>query len=107
MLGNPTISPVVETPKIPTVDMPPQIVTTSIPVPAFTIPTTTTQVPVQAVTQVIMPQKKNIGVKVFLFVIMFVGLGFTTFFILKTMYPIEFANMFSGQTAMHASDSTT
>ena len=107
MLGNPTISPVVETPKIPTVDMPPQIVTTPIPVPAFTIPTTTTQVPVQAVTQVTIPQKKNIGVKVFLFVIMFVGLGFTTFFILKTMYPIEFANMFSGQTAMHASDITT
>ena len=107
MLGNPTISPVLETPRVIPVDMPPQIIPTTIPVPAFTLPTTTTQVPVQAVTQVTIPQKKNIGVKVFLFVIMFIGLGFTTFFILKTMYPIEFANMFSGQTAMHASDSTT
>ena len=84
MLGNPTISPVIETPKVTPVDMPPQIIMTPTPAqaPTFTIPTTTTQVPVQAVTQVMIHQKKNVGVKVFLFIIMFVGLGFTTFFIL-------------------------
>ncbi len=109
MLGNPTITPVIDTPKVTPVDVPPQILTTPISAqaPAFTIPTTTTQVPVQAVIHGTTPQKKNIGVKVFLFVMMFVWLWFTTFFILKTMYPIEFGNIFSGQTAMHASDITT
>jgi hypothetical protein len=47
---------------------------TPIPPPSFTLPTTTTQVPVQAIPQVTIPHKKNTGVKVFLFAIMFVGL---------------------------------
>ena len=39
---------------------------------------------------------------------MFIALGFTTFFILKTMYPVEFGNIFSGgQTNMHASEAIT
>jgi hypothetical protein len=38
---------------------------------------------------------------------MFAALGFTTFFILKTMYPIEFGNMFGSQTQMHASEVAT
>ncbi len=80
---------------------------TPIPPPSFTLPTTTTQVPVQAIPQVTIPHKKNTGVKVFLFAIMFVGLWFTTFFILKTMYPIEFENIFNGQTSMHASEIIT
>jgi hypothetical protein len=66
---------------------------TPVQMPAFTIPTTTTQVPVQAVPQVKIP-KKNASVKALMFVVLFVALGFTTFFILKTMYPIEFNNMF-------------
>ncbi len=46
---------------------------------------------------------KTTGVKVLLFVVLFVALGFTTFFILKTMYPIEFASIFNGgETPMHA-----
>jgi hypothetical protein len=39
---------------------------------------------------------------------MFAALGFTTFFILKTMYPIEFGSMFGGSTIQtHAIDNTT
>ena len=82
---------------------------TGIPAPqqTFTIPTTATQVPVQAIIQTSIPHTKKVGVKVFLFVIMFLGLGFTTFFILKTMYPVEFGDMFGNQTPMHASEATT
>jgi len=40
-----------------------------------------------------------------LFVVLFAALGFTTYFILKTMYPLEFANIFGGNdTQMHASE---
>jgi hypothetical protein len=47
-------------------------------------------------------------VKALLFTVMFAALGFTTFFILKTMYPLEFGSMFSSsQPAMHASEITT
>ncbi|MFA6256185.1 MAG: hypothetical protein WC606_03295 [Candidatus Absconditabacterales bacterium] len=63
--------------------------------PPFTIPTTTTQIPIQTTTQTVI-SKKNTGVKTLLFVILFAALGFTTFFILKTMYPVEFENIFSG-----------
>lgn len=39
------------------------------------------------------------------FAVLFVALGFTTFFILKTMYPLEFAQLFNGtgEETMHAS----
>ena len=112
MLGNPTIQqPVVETPQPvapqTTIQSTPEQIATPIPQQAFTIPTTTTQVPVQAILQTSIPHKKNVGVKVFLFVIMFLGLGFTTFFILKTMYPVEFGDMFGNPTPMHASETTT
>ncbi len=80
---------------------------TPVPPPAFTLPTTTTEIPVQAMPQVTIPQKKNVWVKVLLFSSLFAGLGFATFFILKTMYPIEFADLFSGQSQMHASETTT
>lgn len=60
---------------------------------AFVMPTPTQ---VQNTSYTSIPQKKNTSVKILLFVIMFVGLGFTTFFILKTMYPIEFGNIFGG-----------
>ena len=121
MLGNPIASPApTESPLVkgenergfvaettqPVMPMPPMVTATPTIIPAFTIPTTTTQVPVQAVTQVTIP-KKNKGVKVMLFTLLFVALGFATFFILKTMYPIEFGNMFGGQTQMHASEVTT
>jgi len=66
-------------------------------------PSTNNQIPVQAIMQTSIPQNKTTGVKVLLFVVLFVALGFTTFFILKTMYPIEFASMFNGsETPMHA-----
>ncbi len=75
--------------------------------PAFTIPTTTSEVPVQTIMQTSIPHSKNKGVKTLLFVVMFVALGFTTFFILKTMYPIEFSNIFGGSDIqMHASEDT-
>lgn len=77
--------------------------------PAFTIPTPTSTVPIQAVTQVTIPGKKTTGVKTLLFVMLFVALGFTTYFILQTMYPIEFANMFGKNNTiqMHASEEVT
>ncbi len=77
--------------------------------PAFTIPTPTSTVPIQAVTQVTIPGKKTTGVKTLLFVMLFVALGFTTYFILQTMYPIEFANMFrkNNTIQMHASEEVT
>jgi hypothetical protein len=105
MLGNPTPPPTIEIPKItiPVVTPAP----TPIPMQEFTLPTPTTQVPVQAVSQVTIPHTKKIGMKVFLLVIMFIGLWFTTFFILKTMYPIEFWNIFNQGTSIHASASTT
>lgn len=115
MLGTSVIPPVVEavkpTPQV-TMEMPPQVMPqpTIMPVmpPMFTIPTPTTQVPVQAVPKITIPQKKNAGVKALMFVVLFVALGFTTFFILKTMYPIEFGNIFGGgQTQMHASEAVT
>jgi len=100
MFTNVTPAPITESSPIPTASP------TPIPPPSFTLPTTTTQVPVQAMPQVNIPHK-NAGVKVFLFALMFAGLWFLTFFILKTMYPIEFANIFNGQTSMHASEIAT
>jgi len=107
MLGTP-IAPVqqpveqkTETLQMPTVTAAP------IEAPAFTLPTTMTQVPIQAVMQTSISQNKNKSVKTLLFTVMFAALGFTTFFILKTMYPIEFGSMFGGQTTMHASEITT
>jgi len=86
----------VNTPAPTQVEIPqPMSTTTVTPVqmPAFTIPTTTTQVPVQAIPKVTIP-KKNASVKALMFVVLFMALGFTTFFILKTMYPVEFGNFF-------------
>ncbi|MCX6823863.1 MAG: hypothetical protein NT085_01955 [candidate division SR1 bacterium] len=84
----------------------PSVIATPMETPAFTIPiTTTTQIPVQAIMQTSI--SKNKSVKTLLFTVMFAALGFTTFFILKTMYPIEFGNMFGGQTTMHASEIAT
>lgn len=101
-----TSQPVEQKTEIP--GMPPIITATPMETPAFTIPTTTTQVPVQAIMKTTVPQKKNTSVKALLFVMLFVALGFTTFFILKTMYPVEFGNIFGGsQTNMHASEATT
>jgi len=109
MLGNPTPPPTIEIPKItiPVSTPTPAPAPTPIPMQEFTLPTPTTQVPVQAVSQVILPHTKKIGMKVFLLVIMFIGLWFTTFFILKTMYPLEFWNIFNQGTSIHASASTT
>lgn len=63
----------------------------------FTIPTApvAVQTPIQT-TQPIAAPAKNTSVKILLFGVLFAALGFATFFILKTMYPIEFANMFGG-----------
>ncbi len=126
MLGGPIMwmpqsgAPVIETAQSApqaTIEMPTpmqKVTDTSVP-PVFTIPTITAfipknegQVPVQAVSQITIPQKKNTSVKALMFVVLFVALGFTTFFILKTMYPIEFGNIFGGgQTQMHASEAVT
>lgn len=79
-----------------------------IPAPAFTLPTPQTQVAVQAVPQVHTPANTLKSVKSLLFVVVFAALGFTTFFILKTMYPLEFANMLgNSDTANHASADIT
>lgn len=108
MLGNPVVTtPVNTAPEVvpqtptPTTSTPP----TAIPMqmPGFTTPTPTQQAPIQAIPQVTIPHTKNVWVKVLLFAVMFAGLGFTTFFILKTMYPIEFASILGGQPAIHAS----
>ena len=120
MLGNPTIPTTTEsiqTTNIPATENIPslqakeniQVQTANIPsvINSPIIPSITTQVPVQAISQTSIPQKKNAGVKVFLFLIMFVGLGFTTFFILKTMYPIELGNMLSGTTTTTGDENIT
>lgn len=39
---------------------------------------------------------KTSGIKIMVFAVLFAALGFTTFFILKTMYPLEFAQVFNG-----------
>jgi hypothetical protein len=82
----------------------PQPATFNLPTESSVVqPATNTQVPVQAIMQTSIPQNKTTGVKVLLFVVLFVALGFTTFFILKTMYPIEFASIFNGgESQMHA-----
>ena len=111
MLGSPATPPVVEIQPVaqtPIEMSMPAAEPTPVPPPAFTIPTPTSEVPVQAVPQIIIPQKKNVWVKALLFVVLFVALGFTTFFILKTMYPVEFGNIFSGgETQMHAIEEVT
>ena len=71
-----TPTPIQQTTQLPPMIWSPIIQTTP------TIPTTTIQ------------PKPNGWVKILLFVVLFMGLGFTTFFILKTMYPIEFSNLF-------------
>lgn len=86
----------------------PQATATPVIAPAFTIPTTPT--PTQTSTQSpqpFIPQKKNSSVKTLLFIMMFIALGFTTFFILKTMYPIEFSNMFGWSETQTESEIST
>lgn len=56
---------------------------------------TTTQATIQKVYTPTTP-RKNTTIKIILFVLMFISLGATTFFILKTMYPLEFASIFGG-----------
>lgn len=109
MLGSPT-PPTAKPVEItqPIIQAMPPAMPTPIPPPAFTIPTTTSQVPVQGISNVTMSHTQHTGVKALFFVVMFVALGFTTFFILKTMYPIEVWNLFNGgQVQMHASEITT
>ncbi len=77
--------------------------------PAFTLPTTQTSIPSSAIIGSTLPSaailhNKTKGVKTLLFVVLFAALGFTTYFILKTMYPLEFANMFGWEDQMHASE---
>jgi len=105
MLGTP-VAPVQQTieQKTDILQMP-SVTAAPIEAPVFTLPTTTTQVPVQVIMQTNI--SKNKSVKTLLFTVMFAALGFTTFFILKTMYPVEFGSMFGGQTTMHASEITT
>ncbi len=84
------------------------------PAQAFTLPTTETTTPTAAIIQTNIPStpilhKKNIGVKVLLFSVLFVALGFTSYFILQTMYPLEFAQLFNRENRentenMHASE---
>lgn len=79
--------------------LPQQAVVT--PTSGFTIPTPTAQIstsqtPAQKLYTPI-PHKKNMTVKIMLFILMFIALGATTFFILKTMYPLEFAGIFGGE----------
>lgn len=84
----------IETPTIPNIMPTPESATIPVPSPAFTIPTTQTQVSAQAMPQVIIPAKKTSGVKALLFVVLFATLGFTTYFIIQTMYPLEMGKLF-------------
>ncbi len=77
---------------------------------AFTLPNTTSNPTsnTQPMQPIIAP-KKNGWIKTMVFILLFIALGCTTFFILKTMYPIEFANIFSKealQTQPEIEDST-
>jgi hypothetical protein len=91
-------APIQTVPEIPQIV--PPVVVAPIPTPAFTIPTAIPQATIpqtgvqQAYTAI--PHKKNTAVKILLFVLMFIALGATTFFILKTMYPLEFASILGG-----------
>lgn len=91
---------------VPTPIIPPELI------PPPTIQTTPVIQQTPTVQTLLTPQlpieNKHIGVKVMLFGVLFIALGFTTFFILQTMYPIEFGNIFSGtQTNIQtAADST-
>lgn len=63
MLGSPATPPVVEIQPVaqtPIKMSMPAAEPTPVPPPAFTIPTPTSEVPVQAVPQIIIPQKKNV-----------------------------------------------
>jgi hypothetical protein len=79
--------------------------------PTFTLPTTTATIPSAIIGTTVQPDialhNKTKGVKTLLFVLLFAALGFTTYFILKTMYPVEFENMFGGETQIHASEEVT
>ncbi len=113
MLGSPSLASVavvqeIEPQNIPTQTAPeiptsiPQVeVAPTIVPPVFTIPTTSAStVSEQTTTQKLytpIPHKKNMTIKIVLFLLMFIVLGATTFFILKTMYPLEFANIFGGE----------
>lgn len=102
----PIITPIIEQKtEIPTMQAEPM------PAQAFTLPTTETTTPTAAIIQTNIPStpilhKKNIGVKVLLFSVLFVALGFTSYFILQTMYPLEFAQLFNRENTenMHASE---
>lgn len=113
MLGSPSLAsvavvqetepqniPTQTAPEIPTSIPQVEVAPTIVP-PVFTIPTTSAStVSEQTTTQKIytpIPHKKNMTVKIVLFLLMFIALGATTFFILKTMYPLEFANIFGGE----------
>lgn len=88
---------------------PPTVSAEPMTAPAFTLPTTQTSIPSSAIIGSTLPSaallhNKTKGVKTLLFVVLFAALGFTTYFILKTMYPLEFANMFGWEDQMHASE---
>ena len=92
-----TPTPVEQKQEIPSTS--PTVTTEPMTVPAFTIPTEQTSVQPSAImgntlSPAAMLHNKTKGVKTLLFVVLFAALGFTTYFILKTMYPLEFANMF-------------
>lgn len=78
----------------------PAVIVTSIPATQtmITPPQISTPIPTPKPPEkkVFVPEKKNMLIKIVLFVLLFVALGSTTFFILKTMYPLEFDNILGG-----------
>ncbi len=96
----------VEISTMPNIMTMPEDATTQVPPSAFTILTTQPQVSAQAIPQITIPAKKTSGVKTLLFVVLFAALGFTTYFIVQTMYPLETGKLFWGgdTTQMHASE---
>ena len=70
--------------------------------PVSTTPTAilTTPIPQPEPQAVVIPPTNEVhktsGIKIMVFAVLFAALGFTTFFILKTMYPLEFAQVFNG-----------
>lgn len=84
----------VEISTMPNIMTMPEDATTQVPPSAFTILTTQPQVSAQAIPQITIPAKKTSGVKTLLFVVLFAALGFTTYFIVQTMYPLETGKLF-------------
>lgn len=76
------------------------------PTPTTTLPPQNESIYNTTATQKTPQQDKNKSVKILLFVVLFAVLWFITYFILKTMYPVELENMFGGNTIENTEEIT-